>query len=273
MGGGGGRTDLPLQLLRCLPPASPWSSLPGRGGPGRAVASPSEPTVLVCLPVSLPSVFSSHSLSPLLSFSAFSLFPPSLSSFLVLFFCLSTSCLCLGPLPCPPASPSPPTPTARYPLLCSSAFAAPPHHTCAALRPSSVPSLRSGPDVCEVSLCQLLPTALPPPSLLILPALTAFSFPLSAPPSFPLLSLEAPSAPSRLPWHAPSAPLPSTSISRLPFPSLCPLMVPITEPPATSSHTGLCLSPFPTGSQWPWVGITESSHLEFGAHQWGQDRT
>lgn len=124
-------------------------------------------------------------------------------------------------------------PLLTAPLLVLSGPPLPPH------------SVRSGLAAdCEVSLRQLLPAALPPPPYSSCLLTQAFSFPLSAPPSFPLLSPEAPSAPSCLPWSALSVPLPSTSISHLCLPSLCPPMVPIPEPPAASPHTGLCPSPF-----------------------------
>lgn len=193
---GGQGPGLPLKPLR-RPPRAAWPLLqPGSPRPGR----PTSPCVSsVCLCFS-PSVFSSlsppahphpflSSVSPSLS-----LFFPSLS------LAVSVSVLSLAH-PSASASPSPPPArTALYPLLCNSAGAAPPHRTSAS---SLSPSCRFTPvwSLREVSVCQRLPTSLPPPASLAthlarLLAAPAFSFPLSAPPSLPLPSpLEAPSAP------------------------------------------------------------------------------
>lgn len=113
-------------------------------------------------------------------------------------------------------------------------------------------------------MCQRLPPSLPPPSLLILPAsLLARLFHFLSLPRLPcpcLLLWRPPPLRVCLPWRSPSVPLPSASIFRLRLPSLCPLMISIPEPPATSPRRGLSPSAFSLASPSdPRVGITDSS--------------
>lgn len=239
----------------------------------RAAGSPSHPQSS-CGPGCLCSVFALSLLCLLQPFclSPLSLSPPSLSlspvSFLLCFLfspplslCPSVSlCLavCLCPLPCPHPLPRPPSlsllPTVLYPLLCISAPAAPPHRTSAGSLcppPSPHPGLGSLSVRSPCVSFSLLPALLPPSSSSCLLA-PAFSFPLAAPPSLPLLSPEAP--PGSLP--------PALACSLRP---LCPAHPPPALPPPWSpspSHlpplpAGRCPPPCPSVAQRPGAGVTE----------------